>query len=507
MNLLLTCGLYHPSVGGAEEVCRRIAESMVERGHDVAVATARDPRRTSGELEGVRLIEFDIAGNWANGIEGDAEPYRQLLLGGGFDLTFHYAAQIWTTDLMLPLLGRLPAPAVLAPCGYSGLHNPEFARYFARLGRVLPGFAAVVHHSAHYQDAAYAADANVPRCTVIPNGVDVDGGAAAGQEFRSAYGLGNHPLVLHVGNHTGSKGHDLAIAAFRAAAPADARLAIIGDAFPGGCAEACRQTGDSRVLVLEGLPRERVLQAFAAADVFLFPSRVECAPLVILEAMAAGLPWISSAVGNVRELRGGVVCDDPDIASTLRDLLADSARRNELGAAGRAAAREHHDWRRVLDSYEDLFHRVAVGELAGDSVWGERLAHDTRLRPARERAAAGDWTAAAALHAESLEADPTRAGTRMHLLAAELRTESPPCLARMRALAHGECELAPYVPRSAMLVALLDGAAGQTDTEEIAAASSLGIPRAELDKLAACGRESATRGDDTIRSLVEQLIA
>ena len=84
---------------------------------------------------------------------------------------------------------------------------------------------------------------------------------------------------------------------------------------------------------------------FAQADVFALPSRVEALPLVLVEAVSAGLPAVATDVGDVREALGDVVAvvppEDADaLAAALHRLLSDPAERERRGRAGITAARE-----------------------------------------------------------------------------------------------------------------------------------------------------------------------
>jgi glycosyltransferase involved in cell wall biosynthesis len=111
------------------------------------------------------------------------------------------------------------------------------------------------------------------------------------------------------------------------------------------------------VTVSDGSKREVVEAALSSADLFLLPSRIECSPLVIIESMAASLPWISYDVGNVRELAGGIVVDDPiEMARATVEVL--DGRHPDLGAEGKAAWESGHRWDTIVSSYEALLDRV-----------------------------------------------------------------------------------------------------------------------------------------------------
>jgi glycosyltransferase involved in cell wall biosynthesis len=92
--------------------------------------------------------------------------------------------------------------------------------------------------------------------------------------------------------------------------------------------------------------RTALLDCYRAADAFVFASRTETQGLVLLEAMALGVPVISTAVMGTRDIvgprRGALVPEDneADFARNIVKLVKDPALRAHLGAAGRAYAAE-----------------------------------------------------------------------------------------------------------------------------------------------------------------------
>lgn len=111
--------------------------------------------------------------------------------------------------------------------------------------------------------------------------------------------------------------------------------------------------------------QSHVAPLFASADVFLLPSRVESFPNAVMEAMAAGLPVVTSNVGGIPDLvRGGQdgflhAADDLDgMARSVVALLDDAALRERLGAAGRQRIFKEFSLQklgdRTLERYEAL---------------------------------------------------------------------------------------------------------------------------------------------------------
>jgi glycosyltransferase involved in cell wall biosynthesis len=169
------------------------------------------------------------------------------------------------------------------------------------------------------------------RAHVVPNGADVPPDPA---------GPAGHPVprIGALGRLTAQKGFDVLLAALR-------RLDVPFEAVIGG---AGREEGALRAAAA-GLPVTFPgwigdARAFLAGlDLFVVSSRVEAGPLVLVEAMAEGLPCVSTDVGEVRRTAGeDVVVVPVDDAGALADaiggLLDDPARRADLGVRARARA-------------------------------------------------------------------------------------------------------------------------------------------------------------------------
>lgn len=374
-------------MGGAQEVVRRISEGLVRRGHEVTVATTKLAERTETVLNGVRIIEFDISGNAVRGLKGEVDRYQRFLLDGDFDLAMNYAAQQWATDVALPLLGNLPYPAILAPCGFSGLHNPMYTRYFQQMPQALGGYSHLVFHASAYQDIEFARRHGMDHYTIIPNGASREEFLQTKTSFRETHGIPSDDLLLlSVGSHTGEKGHRAAIEAFRRADISPAVLVIVGNLVVGqGCLPDCRRRarwvnwtsfGRKRVLLLD-IPRDEVVAAYQAADLFVFPSNVECSPIVLYEAMASRTPFVTTACGNAEEIvqwgGGGIVvptdrvgdgrveCKIPELAQRIETLARRDGERLRLGEAGHAAWLESFTWEGIVERYERLYRQVLHG--------------------------------------------------------------------------------------------------------------------------------------------------
>ncbi len=360
MRILATVERYAPAIGGAERVVQRVAEGLATRGHDVHVLTGGAPDES--ELGGVHVHRVPVSGNEVRGIRGASTAVLDTIERVAPDVVFNYAAQTWATDCCFELLERPGRPRmVLAPCGFSGLSNRRYRSYFEAMPERLRSYDALILHSTVYQDWGFAQASGAQSLFVVPNGADppVTDGA-----FRSKLGLPPGAIAVTVGSHVVSKGHaEFARSIRRLAHERPLTGLIVAPPRHGldalrGCQLTCSARSRFQSLrILDGSAPGAVAGAIGAADLFLFTSRVECAPLVILEAMAGGTPWVSYDVGNVSELAGGIVVASAEEQRATAARILDGAH-PELGAQGRDAWESDHRWEQIIPRYESVFAEV-----------------------------------------------------------------------------------------------------------------------------------------------------
>ena len=98
-----------------------------------------------------------------------------------------------------------------------------------------------------------------------------------------------------------------------------------------------------------------ITNAYHSADLFLSSSHTETQPIVLLDAMGAGLPFISSNVGCVDAFKGGLISNNVDhMAEQIILLMNDNNKRKQLGTCGTREANEIYNWAIIIKKYEDL---------------------------------------------------------------------------------------------------------------------------------------------------------
>lgn len=188
-------------------------------------------------------------------------------------------------------------------------------------------------------------------------------------QLRDELGIGVRPLVLAVGRLARQKRLDVLVAAAAGWAADDGSpvVAIAGDG-PEREALAAQIASTHAPVRLLGA-RDDVGDLLAAADVVALPSEWEARALVAQEALRAGVPLVTTAVGGVPSLVGDAavfvpVGDAAALRAAIEALLADDPRRQRLVTLGLDRARSWPDEQRSLDAlvqiYLDLIDRVRL---------------------------------------------------------------------------------------------------------------------------------------------------
>lgn len=387
MKILHTVEFYSPSVGGAQEVVRQISERLAAKGHDVTVATTKLPERKSKFINGVKIVEFDISGNAVNGYKGNTDQYKNFLLKSDFDVVMNYAAQQWATDLFFEVIDQVKAKKIFVPCGFSGLYNPAYRKYFQNMPHVLRKYNASVYLSNDYRDINFSKNHRIKNTYLITNGAGEDEFLVEQKiNLRDRLNIpADNFLILSVGSHTGVKGHTEAIKTFKKAAIDNATLLIVGNQLNGGCYKSCLRTAkvsnllfnlakkNKRIIVTE-LKRPETVSAYKAADLFLFPSNIEASPIVLFECMAAKTPFLVADVGNSIEIvswtkAGEILPTNKDkegfshvniikSSKMLEHLYNSPLKRKQLADRGFKIWKKKFSWEKIADSYLKLYRSV-----------------------------------------------------------------------------------------------------------------------------------------------------
>ncbi|WP_200938673.1 glycosyltransferase family 1 protein [Modestobacter sp. Leaf380] len=223
--------------------------------------------------------------------------------------------------------------------------------------------AAVVVPSEVTREDCVAAGIDRDRVHVVLHGVRVaTPSPAAVTAFRTRHGLAR-PYVLWVGTREPRKNLPRLLAAFDHVVDrgADLDLVLVGPDGWGGAADRVSAVTQDRVHVLGRLGVDELAASFAGARVFCYPSLREGFGMPVSEAMAHGVPVVTSRGTAMEEVAAGaaVLVDPLDAADVARGLLqADGPEHGRLARASAARA-GHLDWARAARETVDVLRGAA----------------------------------------------------------------------------------------------------------------------------------------------------
>ncbi|MFH0994438.1 MAG: glycosyltransferase family 4 protein [Pseudomonadota bacterium] len=215
------------------------------------------------------------------------------------------------------------------------------------------------------------------RVSVVHPGVSIErfsglNARSCRERIRARHGLSASDVVIcFVGMNFEIKRLDLTIQGIAGMKrdgfpPPLPRLLIVGKGNPGPYLKMAEDLDISDQVVFAGITDE-VEAYYLASDLFVMPSRMDTFGLVVLEAMAAGLPVVISASVGAADLvthgeSGFVLPNNPtarDMTATLIRLMNPELRRSMGEAAGQIA--KNHDWNKVADKMAGIYRTLIAG--------------------------------------------------------------------------------------------------------------------------------------------------
>jgi len=374
--------------GGIPRLATAMTRGLARRGHEVTVCTtdACDATSRAGPSQsrpGIPGLQVRVFPNLSNRLAYHWQLFAPLGLTAHlrtgaqhFDIAHLHACRNLPGVIAARALRRCGVPYVISPNGTApAIERRILAKHvfdWAAGRRTLAGSARVVAVTEAESRQLRDLGIDVARIAVVPNPIDDDEQAIRPDplHFRKVHRLGDAPLVLFLGKLTPRKGVDVLLRAFHQLARPETTLVIAGNDMGSGSdidaltAALNLQGCTLRTGLLKG--RER-LDALAAADVVVYPSRDEVFGLVAAEALACGTPVVvcdDSGCGEiVAQVGGGIAVPHGD-AARLADAIAlvlDSkeAWRARARTAG-ALVRDRFGSTAVCQRLEAVYHDVLL---------------------------------------------------------------------------------------------------------------------------------------------------
>lgn len=363
----------YPTFGGSGVVATELGKALAAQGHDVHFITYNQPVRLGSFHPGVYYHEVEVSKYPLF----EYPPYELVLTSKMVEVVQTHNLNLLHVHYAIPhASAAVNAKRILADAGLTvpvvtTLHGTDITL----LGKDA-SFKPVITHAINASDVVTTVSQSLKDDTVrlfeVSRDVKVVHNFVCPShferppdlEFRSQLSPKDTPILCHVSNFRPVKRVLDVIDTFaRVRDEREVTLLMVGDGPDRARAEArCRELDLAQDVVFLGKVKNPI-EPLLISDLLLLPSETESFGLVALEAMAAGVPVVSSNVGGLSEVNvqeeTGFLRDVGDVEGMAQDALAildDGALRGFKQRAKARAAEFTID--RILPHYLDLYHRA-----------------------------------------------------------------------------------------------------------------------------------------------------
>lgn len=375
MKICIIATHYLPHIGGLELATYHLAHQLTTLGHEVHVITPQDSASAEKNPDKIIVHRIPILG-YPNGL-----PALVFLKGLVFFKRAMQCIEEIDPDIIHSqnITNSVPAhiagkkrniPYVICIHGNLELMGPFLPPILKKRWPKLPYIKNADKIIVLTKDMASTIKTQLGTTPeVIPNGVDTD---RFYPNITPNISLKN-PNIICLSRIDDKKGLEYAIESMTIVQKLhpNTKMNIVGD---GEYREKLERLVDKYQLNdtvrFTGLVQNReVPSILRSADIFLLPSLYEGLPLSLLEAMACGLPIISTPVSIVPEIiaewKNGIMVPfkSPEkIADAILTLINNSNMRLECSTQSSKAARESHSWTLIAKKYEKLYHEIITSK-------------------------------------------------------------------------------------------------------------------------------------------------
>ncbi len=388
MKILMVIYMFPPVTGGGEQGAFELARTLASMGHEVHVATTcfeglkrhevmdgvkvhrivgnpflgpyRSPQRKSKLLSSMAMTYFMLASQL---------PLLKLVKQEKFDVI--NAQFIIPAGLPAMKVARLTSTPLVTTLVGGDLYTPQEPFFMSLFRKIIsPAYRYIFSHStltAISTDTIKRAQSlgcknNV---TLTPYGISVSKFSRSPPDKRliRELGLEDKTVLISVSRLSRRKGLDYLLRAV-AGLNSDVKLLLVGDGVEkDNLVRLSRKLGIAERVVFVGrIPNENLMRYYNLADIFVLPSLHEGMGIVFLEAMACGLPVVTTNVGGmtdfIMEGKTGLLVKPRDVehlSGALARLIRDRKLRGRIAKNGERLVRSEYTWEKAAIRYLKTF--------------------------------------------------------------------------------------------------------------------------------------------------------
>lgn len=376
MNITFITENYYPLVGGVQNVTKYMAEELANKNNSVTVITTSKGYEKEETINGVHIIRFDLRQNKFKQYYGEIKEYINYVLERNDDYTIFECTENITTNLLLPYLKNIKGKKILHAHGFYGLtlkpflikdnimkilgnlYNYIFWNYYYYpyvLSKYINDFDATISLSPIDSSLKYLDKYFKGKKYILGNAAeDIFFNDIDNQKLK--YNFKNKKYFLSVAGYRTIKNQIKILKQFsKSNCKKEYELVFIGNKenkYYKKLVKIKNRIKLNNVHILVNIPREDIKIIMQNAFAYIVGSTYEEYSISIIEAMASGIPFISTDVGNAKLLPGGIVLNNINEMSEKMDEIVEKTKLySKLSKEARDYANENCKIQICIDNF------------------------------------------------------------------------------------------------------------------------------------------------------------
>lgn len=391
MKIAFCVEKYYPNMSGVPVVTAYLAEGLASEGHDVSVMTkCVEGKEDSEERNGVHIKRFRIEYNILRRPIGEVKAYKNAVLHGGYEVLILECSQCVTTDALLEDFEHISGKLILHSHGFSGLWLKRFEikrnlyhtigntinyyiwkHYYNHIfNKALCHIDEIVCLSKSDKDYKYLINHGIAPVVVSNCADDMFFDTNITENALAKYLELEKKYIVSVANYSEVKNQIKMLNEFYKycykikddQTEMKRAMVFVGtsrNAYYKVLLEAQkgyeREYGHQEVYFLTGIDRGDIPSIIKGADIYIAGSTWEAFSISLIESMAVGTPFISTDVGNAKELPGGVVIERIEMMhEQIAKIVIDNTLHKSLSDKGIRYARENCRIVKAVEAFKEM---------------------------------------------------------------------------------------------------------------------------------------------------------
>lgn len=382
MNILITVNTYFPFKDGVQAVTQNHVENLIKLGKKVTVITKHNENLPERErINGAEVIRIKVVTKGTIH-HGEKKKFQNLLkeLSQENDILINVCTQTGLTDWSFHILKELQMKKILYLHGmyesnfeFSDVVNfkllsskafnwTRWKLYYFNNLETFKEYDGIINLHDYENANVYFRNKKFSNLYVIENPVE-----DRFFEFNKKKQMENY--LLNVSNYLDNKNQEYSLEAFYRSSAKNYTMVYIGGEktkylikLQEKKEEFDLKYGTRKVEFLVGVPREIVCKYIKNASICLFSSKAEKYSVAISESMASKVPFISTNVGCVRLMPGGIVVNTKDeMAYWINLLIKNKFLKKKMGELGFHYAQDNNNSEKLTKKLENILLKVMKG--------------------------------------------------------------------------------------------------------------------------------------------------